>query len=328
MSVRFQRLSRLAAAAVVPTLVATTLAGSAHADSLPAAWLDAMSGVRADPAPEKLTNNRHYFTSNEHKHWLWRPQLEDSGGVFVGLGTDQNYLMAGWAKPELLILIDFDGAIVELHKAYGVAFQGADTPADFLDLWTDAGVGRMRVLLEEAIPDEARRKRPWRIYKRARKGVEKRLAWTMKAARKAGVSTFLDDPKQYEVVAKLWREGRVITRRGDLTGEQTLRDLGKALASLGTTIRTLYLSNAEQYFRYGEAFRKNMLALPFDERSTVLRTTHKGRLRYVYVTQSGPNLHAWMSGSRVAHVYGMYPPKETREGKRLFAIKREPKRKR
>jgi hypothetical protein len=33
----------------------------------------------------------------------------------------------------------------------------------------------------------------------------------------------------------------------------------------------LYLSNAEQYFPYGEKFRRNIIVQPFDDRSLVLR---------------------------------------------------------
>lgn len=315
----------LARLALLSITLVSLAGGAALADPLPDGWVQALQGVTPDPAPEKLTNNRHYFTSNEHQHWLWREQLTDSGGVFVGLATDQNYLMAGWAKPELLVLVDFDQLVVDLHAAYGVAFRNADDPAAFLALWRPSGVEPMKALLATDFPAEADRKRAWKAYRRARSGVEKRLDWTLRAAREAGVSTFLDDGKQYTTVATLWREGRVVAIRGDLNSSGMLRDLGKALTGLGQSIRTLYLSNAEQYFSYKPAFRKNMLALPFDDRSLVLRTTHIGKLRYVYVTQSGPNFHAWMAHSRISHVYGMYPPKKSREGKRLFAIDRLPR---
>ena len=70
---------------------------------------------------------------------------------------------------------------------------------------------------------------------------------------------------------KLWLEQRVFPVRGDLTADTAMQDIAAALRKVGTPLRALYLSNAEQYFPYGEKFRRNIIVQPFDDRSLVLR---------------------------------------------------------
>ena len=63
----------------------------------------------------------------------------------------------------------------------------------------------------------------------------------------------------------------------------------------------LYVSNAEQYFKFDWGFRKNMAQLPFAERSVVLRTSGLRSLRrvkgtyYHYNVQDGRNLQQWLA---------------------------------
>src|SRR5690606_26301212 len=68
--------------------------------------------------------------------------------------------------------------------------------------------------------------------------------------------------------------GRVRTMGGDLTGARALQTVGKVAADLGVTVRVVYFSNAEEYFKYTPAFTANIKALGGDERSMVLRTIY------------------------------------------------------
>ena len=65
---------------------------------------------------------------------------------------------------------------------------------------------------------------------------------------------------------------------------------------LGVTIRHVYISNAEDYWRYPETFRANMRALAGDEQTIVSRTraskpTNKD---YRYMQQSLDNFNRWL----------------------------------
>ena len=56
----------------------------------------------------------------------------------MGVGTDQNYLIAGWSRPEVLVLMDFDQVVVDLHRVYQLAFLHAESPEAFLRLSAEA----------------------------------------------------------------------------------------------------------------------------------------------------------------------------------------------
>src|SRR5690606_20098978 len=73
-------------------------------------------GLPRDPKPDALVRNSHYWISNELNQDLWYEHVADLGGAYLGVGTDQNYLLAGWAKSDLVVVVDFDEAIADLHQ--------------------------------------------------------------------------------------------------------------------------------------------------------------------------------------------------------------------
>src|SRR5262245_14183161 len=84
------------------------LAGSAGAGEppgpIPEAWAAAFSAVRADRAPETIIRDTHYVVSNEDRPQAFRGAVRDRGGVYIGVGSEQNYVLAGWARPEVMVL--------------------------------------------------------------------------------------------------------------------------------------------------------------------------------------------------------------------------------
>ncbi|MDJ0765923.1 MAG: hypothetical protein QNJ97_23265 [Myxococcota bacterium] len=268
-------------------------------DPIPESWTEAFAAIRPDPHPEKLTRDSHYWISDERRHDLFRNAIENQGGIFIGLGTDQNYLMAGWSRPEILIPLDFDQMIVSLHFAYRVIFLNAQTPQDFIALWEKGNTKKVKGLIAAAYPDPVVQKSVFHAFKRSRRLVHARLRRVVRSYGRRGISTYLDDMAQYRFVTDLFKTGRVFPVRGDLTGKTTVRDVAAAALKVGLPIRTLYLSNAEQYFKYSKDFRQNMLALPMDDASVVIRTVGKKTEwaadgLYEYVIQSGKNFSAWL----------------------------------
>lgn len=288
--------------APTPAPVKVTAAGEGPLDeSLRAVFL----AIREDPAPPELTRNSHYWISNEHSHHLWRDRLANIGGAYLGVGSDQNYLLAAWARSELLVLMDFDGAIGDLHFVYKVAFAACDTPEKFLALWGKTKEEELLGLVEAAFTDPEERKKITRALRVARPLVYSRLSRTRRDYEKRETPTFLTDQADYDHVRRLWAEGRVFPMRGDLTGDATLVDVAAALDKAGLKLGVLYMSNAEQYFDYGPTFRRNMLRLPIDERSLVVRTLGwKGHgfvdgEQYHYTVQPAVKFAAWMRSNRI-----------------------------
>ncbi|MCP4676354.1 MAG: hypothetical protein GY854_12745 [Deltaproteobacteria bacterium] len=282
-------------------------------EPIPDSWKETFAALRPDPRPEKLTRNSHYWISDEKRHDLFQSAIADSGGVFIGLGTDQNYLMAAWARPEILILLDFDQMVVNLHYAFRVLFLNAETPAEFVDMWSFERYEEVRDKIKQAYADRDKkfRRGVLQAFKVARRLVHARLRLIIKTYGKRGIPTFLSDKDQYQYIVRLFETGRVFPIRGDLTASNTVSDVAAAVKKLGLSIGTLYLSNAEQYFKYnGNSFRQNMLALPLDEKSVVIRTAGTRSKwsadgLYEYIVQSGSNFHVWIGHPKTYTVWAI-----------------------
>jgi hypothetical protein len=275
--------------------------------TLAEARAQAMAAVVPDPEPAEITNGVHYLVSNERWPDLFEESIRGVGGALIGVGAEQNYLLAGWARPELLVLFDFDQAVVDLHGVYQRLFLASDDPQSFIARWQRSAEAKTAVLLEAP--------RIIRSYKRARRAVAGRLEQLLARARESGIPTFLDDPDQYGFVRGLWRDGRVFAVRGDLTREGAFLAVAAALRELGTAVRVVYLSNAEHYFSYGPAYKKNLLGLPFDDRTAVLRTHWVGRQNYDFVVQSGLDFQAWLAQDWVHDVRRLFERLEPVRGK-------------
>ncbi len=243
--------------------------------------------------------------SNEHSHFLWHDAIAGLGGGYVGVGTDQNYLLAAWARSEIVVLVDFDEAIADLHRVYGLLFADAATPEDFLASWRPDAAPHVEARIAIVYADHPRREAILRAFRRSRKLVYARLRRVAREYRKRDLATFLTDQDQYDHIRALWRAGRVFPVRGDLTGDAALRGIAAAFRTAQVPVNVLYLSNAEQYFEYGPSFRRNVIDLPFGERAVVLRTlgwSGHGFVEgeeYHYNVQPARNFALWMRVRRV-----------------------------
>lgn len=268
-------LSALFAAAL---LCFTVSPATAELTPLGDAQVQAMQSLPRDPPPPALTRDSHYWVSNEDRLELFESHIRDKGGVLIGVGTDQNYLFAGWARSEVLFLMDFDEAISDLHEVYAIIF--ADTPdhTRFIEAWGAANVDALNAKITAKFSEPARQKRILRAYRTARGTVERRLRKVLKSFTKKGVRSFLDDAAQYAHVRDLWAKRRVVALRGDLTAKDTLQAIARVIREQGWTVGVFYPSNAEQYFPMLPQYRENIQALPANDQSVVIRTMGWGTL--------------------------------------------------
>jgi hypothetical protein len=272
---------------------------------LPASAAQALAAIVEDPAPPALVRDQHYIISNELRQDVFRPSISDRGGVFIGVGSDQNYLMAGWARPELLVLFDFDQLVVNVHRAYRAFFLNASTPEEFMALWNEKNLARADAIIAAEYPEPTQRAAVLRAYHISRYAVPRRFHNVLQAYKAHQVPCFLSDQRQYDYIAALFRRGRVVMVRGDLTVGNSMSSIANAVRAMGSTVRVLYLSNAERYFNYTEPFRQSMLALPTDDHSLVLRTRARRDGSYEYIEQAASNFNAWVA-RRSIHVSFQY----------------------
>ncbi|MBI1947531.1 MAG: SUMF1/EgtB/PvdO family nonheme iron enzyme [Deltaproteobacteria bacterium] len=277
----------------------------------PPAQLAAFASLPPDPPPADIVRGLHYWVSNEERPELFKPELEalGPGGVLVGVGTDQNFLYAGWMKPAALVLLDFDGAIPALHKAYRAVFLRAATIAEFNLLWSFKQRKQLAAAVDEDVPAGPERDEVQAALGEARAIVNAHNKRFAAGFRERKVPTFLTDEAQYQTVRALFLEGRVFMLRGDLTADRAMQAIARATTDAGLVVRALYLSNAEQYFGYDEGYRKNILALPVDEKSIALRTLSRGRFglakdggQYHYGVQSMLSFKSWVADARTRGV--------------------------
>jgi len=314
---------QLPASGVAPPGAAVPAPTPAPAASV--AWEQGFSALTSDPRPPSIVRDTHYIVSNEDNHYVWRNMVQSRGGVFVGVGTDQNYVMAGWARPDLLVLMDFDQVVVDLHRVYRLIFLNAPTPQDFLDMWEERNVRRVEELIETTQTDATTRSGMLRAYRTAHYSVPRRLRKIDRMYAPLGVRWFMNDLTQYRYIADLFRSGRVVMLRGDLSVGGALASIGAAAQKVGGVVRIVYLSNAERYFPYTAGFKKSMLALPIDDRSLVLRTRARMNGSYEYIAQDAQNFRRWIEWGKMSYAVEMTKWREPDEKNSLaYVIRRLP----
>lgn len=259
-----------------------------------------LQGLRADPEPEAITRDLHYVVSNESRHYFFEEIIRDRGGLFIGLGTDQNYLLAGWAKPDVMILFDFDQYVVDLHEVYGALFVMAHDADAFLTLWSHRQRKQTLAALASHFASHPRRDILLQRFKVQRQRILKRMRWIIDTYRDANTPTFLSDPAQYQHIRTLWLRGRVRSIRGDLREPQALSDIATLSRQLQMPVRLFYFSNAMDYFTWDVGtFRQNITQLPFDDTSLVLYTRPINPDTYRYLYQRALDFQALVASKRV-----------------------------
>lgn len=286
-------------------LVVSAFVSVAHAAPLSDDHKRAFAAMQEDPAPAELIRNSHYWVSNENVHDVYREHIQNTGGILIGVGADQVYLLAGWSRPEILIPMDFDGSIRDIHFAYGAAFLASPDIATFRSYWAADAEEKMRTALKAHF-DEARAARALAAWKDGSQRTLRRFGRIEQRYRANRIPTFLTDSGTYNAMRALWQEGRVYPLRGDVTGDKAMVSIARAAKSAEQTVRVIYLSNVEQYVEYSPSFRRNFLDLPMDEQSWLLRTRPMKSLglteedcEYHYNMQRGLNFQQWLKVNRV-----------------------------
>ena len=288
------------------------------------AWTEMLNKIVSDPPPPHLVRGTHYVISNEDRHDLWLPTVLNKGGAYIGVGTDQNYVLAGWQKPELLVLFDFDQVVVNVHYVYRVFFIHGNTPEEFKSLWEPKNEATALRLLGEAYPHPKQRAAIVDAYKMSRGSVLARFRKVVGIYKQHNIRWFLDDQSQYDYVAQLFRTGRVVMVRGDLTVGGSMSSIASAITAVGVKVNVLYLSNAERYFTYSEGFRKSLLALPYGDQGVVIRTRARPNGVYMYVVQEAKNFIDWVNHPKVNTVYQLTHNMDADPNPGLFYIRRTP----
>lgn len=237
---------------------------------------DQLTMLEALPDEKPYNVRIHFMRSNERRHDLFFKALRGIGGAYIGVGADQNYTLAAVAQAELLLLTDIDGDVVQWHKIYAALIPQAPTPLALCQLLAGERDAVAKAALVERWGPLGLKL--WPTFLRYRGMLLSHLQVERKVMRRGSGATWMSNLTLYQHIRGLMQQHRVIAHVGDLHGETTLVNLSSALRQAKVVVRTLYISNVEQWFRYSPQFRRNMQALPRDAKTLVLRTLARGEL--------------------------------------------------
>jgi sulfatase modifying factor 1 len=238
-----------------------------------------------------------YLESNEPRAWLWQPFLRNIGGAYLGVGGDQAYSFIAMARSEWAWVMDYDPRVVDHHKRMRAFILEAETPEQFIALWTSAESKRALEVIEQHT-DASEHAKLRRGYQATRERLHQYFLEQVDDQGKVEGYGWLVTPEHYTYVRRLYQQGRILPIKGDLLGADSIRTVAAAATSLGVPIRVFYTSNAPISWggQITDPYRDNLLGLPFDHRSIVLQTTADGGFRQTghwhYNVQWGRHLHA------------------------------------
>lgn len=295
---------------------------------------DIFWGSAQDESPEvrggivKELENVHYTIGNEWTLYAFREDLNDLGGGYVGVGPDQAYLFMGWQRPEFAWLIDYDAAVVRTHQMYRALFAAAQTPKQFVAFFEPKNLEQGYAAID-AMYDGVQARGLKGLLRRQRRYFRFRHKRLLKFLRGVDVPTHLTDQETFDYVKAMLAKDRVRPLLVNLNEPGGMAALSQAASALGVPIRTLYVSNAEEYWKtYDPQFIANVQGLPTDERSLLLRTrlTWKTNRDYMYIVQSMDNYRVWLddpSTTRVRDILLGHPPTKA-EGVNYWKVEHLP----
>ena len=230
------------------------------------------------------------LTSNELRFLEVIPDLSarvKPGGVYLGVGPEQNYTYIAAIRPKLAIIFDIRRGNLDLQLMYKALFELARDRADFVSLLfakpRPAGLGpgstaheifsafassdTSRALYEKtlaAIKERLTRTRALLLPERDWEGIETIYQtfymsgfyvraspsyWDLMAATDAAgvMRSYLATEDRFAFVKDLQSRNLVVPVVGNFAGPKAIRAIGQYLKARRATVSAFYLSNVEQY---------------------------------------------------------------------------------
>lgn len=267
-------------------------------DPLSEEQVQILSSIEWDVDPEVLNaveqkNEGGHFPFSDEKHLdLFKEHIENLGGTYIGVGTDQGYLFTGWQRPTLAFVIDYDPWVVMIHKIYMLFWNECEDSACLHHYFDDREAGMNMLKSEKGIAVGLDAKLPLKVYKTTQRSIARQL----KRLERMEVKTFMNDAESFTYIKKLIAQGRVRTLQANLLGDKAFASIASAMNKLGAKVTTLYLSNAEQYWGYSSKFKANMIGMPAADNALIIRTsaTYPNNNDYRYSIQPVSVFKAWL----------------------------------
>ena len=278
-----------------------------------------IENITADP--NGMINSSHYVASNESHYGLMLPFLKEVGGVYIGIATDQNFLLIPKLKSEYVIMMDLDQWVVDMHRIYQHLFRTRNDPSTFIQFFHERYQSRSLKELKETFTDADEQKRVIAVFRRYRERLYSRLVSEKNRIKRFNATSFLDTQEHYDYMVDLCKNNRFIFIRGDLTGDQSMTQIASILNQHNLKVGAIALSNAEQYFDFTASYRRNMLGFQYLEDAVIIRTNRKNpQNRYEYYLQDANDFLSWLQLESNTNVQGLLKDKTVLHDPRIYQL--------
>jgi hypothetical protein len=226
-------------------------------------------------SPANCRDPMSYTKPNEARNYLFAPYVKNLRGGYIGVAADANYTFLTYAKSEYVWLMDFNMNIVNLHKINKVFILDSPQPQDFLKKWSSPNRTTSLKLLEATLNESPEWENIKKFFNANQSSLHEHYTSLSYPDKTNGDFGWLRNNENYEYLRKLHQTNRISIVEGDLLKDKTLFNIGETAKKLNIKIRILYPSNAEEFWKFSEIYKRNILNLPFDEASIVVRTVHE-----------------------------------------------------
>lgn len=225
---------------------------------------------------------KHYPTSNERRLDLFYPYIKNKKGGYIGVGTDQNLILISWAKSDYAYLIDFDWVAVYINYLHLLFISNSNSFEEFKNFWYYKNKKRAEEIIQNKIIEKEEQEKYFYVYKIGLKSMPERFSDLEYITKNFNFISYHNNPEDFNYLKKLIEENKIYPVLGDINGNTILQKIGESSKKLCIPIRILYLSNAEEYYRYPKSFRDNISNLFIDEDSLIIRTVTSGAFEFGY----------------------------------------------
>jgi hypothetical protein len=213
---------------------------------------------------------RSYLKTNEPMIGVVLPWVENRGGGYMGVASDQNYTFVAHARSQWVWLFDYDENVVRWHKVLrALVLEAADRHA-FVALFAGAHQKDAIAAIEKHAAGDPQKAILIALYRSAAANL--RSYYLAQATNRDLSYTWLGDDTFYFYIRTLYQQGRMAAFKGNMLDKNTMHTIGEAARALGVPMRIYYPSNAPEFWPFTDQYRSNVGGLPFDGESVVVQT--------------------------------------------------------
>jgi hypothetical protein len=227
---------------------------------------------------------RSYLKTNEPRIGVVLPWVENRGGGYTGVASDQNYTFVAHARSQWVWLFDYDENVVRWHKVLRALVLEAPDRHAFVAFFNDAHHKSGVAAIEKNAATDPQKANLVALFRAAATNLR---SYYEKQEKNPGFSyTWLGDDAMYSYVRLLYQQGRMAAFKGNMLDKNTMLSIGAAARALGVPMRIYYPSNAPEFWPFTDEYRANVRGLPFDGDSVVVQTISSKSMKTGFGQQS------------------------------------------